>query len=87
MSGISVPPLLRYKVNLTSFKRHLKKYNCKFLFPKTSAVGAEGIAKWVKCSPYKYEDLSLESRVHIKMLGLVVNACNPSTGEAENIRS
>lgn len=62
------------------------KYNCQFLPPKTSTVGAEGTAKLVKCLPCKYKDLSLVPRIHTKMLGLIVSACYPNTEEVETIR-
>lgn len=51
------------------------------------AFGVRELTHLVKCLLYKYEDLSLISSKHIKILSLVACICNPSFGEAETGRS
>lgn len=50
---------------------------------KKQLVGAYKVVLSVKCFLCKPKDLSLILSTHIKMLAMVVHACNPSTGKVE----
>lgn len=47
---------------------------------------AVGMGQWVKHLPCKPKDLSQSLRIHVKMPGMVVCACNLKAGEVETRR-